>query len=63
MTDRQTLLKRIAVAIIAVIILAYTVFHMISLFSGEISTVVVGASVEETKIEFRGHIFRDESTA
>ncbi|MBO7249699.1 MAG: hypothetical protein J6V42_00300 [Clostridia bacterium] len=61
MTDRQTLLKRIAVAIIAVVILAYTVFHMISLFSGEISTVVVGASVEETKVEFRGHVFRDET--
>ncbi len=61
MTDRQTLFKRIAVAIIAVIILAYTVFHMISLFSGEISTVVVAASVEETKIEFGGYVFRDET--
>lgn len=60
-TDKHTLAYRIAVAIIAVIIVAYTVFHMVSLFSAELSTVVVAASTEETKIEFDGYIFRDET--
>ena len=59
-TDKHTVTYRIIVAIIAVIIVAYTVFHMVSLFSAELSTVVVAASTEETKIEFDGYIFRDE---
>ena len=58
--DKHTVAYRIIVAIIAVIIVAYTVFHMVSLFSAELSTVVVAASTEETKIEFDGYIFRDE---
>ena len=60
-TDKHTLAYRIAVAIIAVIIVAYTVFHMVSLFSAELATVVVAASTEETSIEFDGYIFRDET--
>lgn len=59
-TDKHTVTYRIIVAIIAVIIVAYTIFHMVSLFSAELSTVVVAASTEETKIEFDGYIFRDE---
>ena len=59
--DKHTLTYRIVVALIAVIIVAYTIFHMVSLFSAELSTVVVAASTEETKIEFDGYIFRDET--
>ena len=60
-TDKHTVAYRIVVAIIALLIVSYTVFHMVSLFSAELSTVVVAASTEETKIEFDGYIFRDES--
>ena len=48
MADKHTVAYRVVVAIIAVIIVAYTVFHMVSLFSAELSTVVVAASTEET---------------
>lgn len=61
MADKHTVTYRIIVAIIAIIVVAYTVFHMVSLFSAELSTVVVAASTEETKIEFDGYIFRDET--
>ncbi len=61
MADKHTVAYRVVVAIIAVIIVAYTVFHMVSLFSAELSTVVVAASTEETRIEFDGYIFRDET--
>lgn len=54
---------RIAIATVCIAILSYTVFHMVSLFSGEISTVVVRSSTEETILEFDGYIFRDESVA
>ena len=52
---------RIAIATVCIAILSYTVFHMVSLFSGEISTVVVRSSTEETILEFDGYIFKDES--
>ena len=52
---------RIAIAAVCIAILSYTVFHMISLFSGELSTVVVRSTTEEKKIEFDGYIFRDET--
>ena len=62
MTDKQsTIAYRVIVAIIAVIIVSYSIFHMVSLFSAELSTVVVGSSTEETKIEIDGYIFRDET--
>ena len=51
---------RIAIAAVCIAILSYTVFHMISLFSGELSTVVVRSATEETRLEFDGYIFRDE---
>lgn len=60
MADKHTVTYRIIAAIIAIIVVAYTIFHMVSLFSAELSTVVVAASTEETKIEFDGYIFRDE---
>ena len=60
-TDKHTVTYRIIVAIIALIIVAYTIFHMVSLFSSGISTVVVASATEQTKIEFDGYIFRDET--
>ena len=60
MADKHTVTYRIIAAIIAIIVVAYTIFHMVSLFSAELSTVIVAASTEETKIEFDGYIFRDE---
>ena len=52
---------RIAIALVCIAILSYTIFHMVSLFSGELSTVVVRSATEETRLEFDGYIFRDET--
>ena len=51
---------RVAIATVCIAILSYTIFHMVSLFSGEFSTVVVRSATEETRVEFDGYIFRDE---
>ncbi len=56
----RSLLYRAAAALACIAIISYTVFHMVSLFSAELSTVVVGSSTEETKLELDGYIFRDE---
>lgn len=53
--------QRVAIAAACIAILSYTIFHMISLFSTEISTVVVRSATEETRIEFDGYVFRDET--
>lgn len=53
--------QRIAVGVVCVAILSYTIFHMVSLFSAELSTIVVRSSTEETSIELDGYIFRDET--
>lgn len=60
MIGTKNITQRIAVAIICIAVLSYTVFHMVSLFDEELSTIVVRSTTEETVIEFEGHIFRDE---
>ena len=55
------MLRLAAIFIACVAILSYTVFHIVSLFSGELSTVVVGITTEERSIGFDGYIFRDET--
>lgn len=57
----KNIAQRVAVGIICAAVLSYTVFHMISLFAPEISTVVVRSATEQTVLEFDGHIFRDET--
>ena len=53
--------QRIAVGVVCVAILSYTIFHMVSLFSAELSTIVVRSATDETSIELDGYIFRDET--
>ncbi|MBO5845084.1 MAG: hypothetical protein J6Q77_00405 [Clostridia bacterium] len=53
--------QRIAVGVVCVAVLSYTVFHMVSLFSAELSTIVVRSTTDETSVELDGYIFRDES--
>ena len=51
---------RIAVLIIAVSVLSYTVYHISSLFGEDISTIITGVSTETTTLSFESYIFRDE---
>ena len=56
----RTVLARLGMLAAAIAIIAYVIFHIVTLFSTNLSTVVVGESTEETKIEFDGYIFRNE---
>ena len=60
MERSKEIFKRIGVLLACVGILSYTVFHIVSLFDSELSTIVVGESTQETRIGFDGYIFRDE---
>ncbi len=62
MTDAmKKTLKRIGVGLLCIALMAYTVFHMVSLFSTDMSTVVVRSSTETTVLEMGGYVFRDET--
>ncbi len=53
------ILKNIGIAVVCLCILAYSVFHVSSLFSEEIGTIVVGPTTEKTSTTLNGYIFRD----
>ena len=52
-------LKNIGIAVVCLCVLAYSVFHVASLFSEEIGTIVVGPTTEKTTTTLTGYIFRD----
>lgn len=52
-------LKLIGIALAALLILSYVIYHVASLFGDEIKTVVVGQSSEEYTVTMDGYIFRD----
>lgn len=56
----RTVIARLGMFLAAIAIIAYVIFHIVTLFSTNLSTVVVGESTEETKLSFDGYIFRDE---
>ncbi len=56
----RTIITRFAMFAAGIAILAYIIFHIVSLFSTNMSTIVVAESTEQTKLEFDGYIFRDE---
>ena len=51
---------RVAVLIIAISVLSYTVYHVSSLFGEDISTIITGVSTETKTLSFESYIFRDE---
>ena len=53
------MLKNIGIAIVCLCVLAYSVFHVSSLFSEEIGTIVVGPTTEKTTTTLNGYVFRD----
>jgi len=55
------MMQRIALGLVCVIIAAYTVFHIVSLFSPDVTTIVVASTTERTTVAFDGYIFRDET--
>ncbi len=55
----KTLLKNIGIAVICLCVLSYSIFHVSSLFSEEIGTIVVGPTTEKEGVSISGYIFRD----
>ena len=53
------MLKNIGIAVVCLCVFAYSVFHVSSLFSEEIGTIVVGPTTEKTATTLNGYIFRD----
>lgn len=51
---------RVAVLIIAISVLSYTVYHVSSLFGEDISTIITGVSTETKTLSLESYIFRDE---
>lgn len=60
MERSSVIIRRVAAVLAVVIVVSYTIFHIVSLFSAEIPTIVVAPSTEQTRIGFDGYIFRDE---
>ncbi len=47
--------------VLAVCVLAYTVYHITGLFGEEITTIVTGIGTETQLIDAKGYVFRDET--
>ena len=52
---------RVGALIIAVCVLVYTVYHVVSLFGEDITTIATGISTETRVVDGKGYIFRDET--
>ena len=53
------MLKNIGIAVVCLCVFAYAVFHVSSLFSEEIGTIIVGPTTEKTTTTLNGYVFRD----
>lgn len=51
--------KNIGIAVVCLCVFSYAVFHVASLFSEEIGTIVVGPTTERKTTKLSGYIFRD----
>ena len=58
---KDTWKYRFVIIVIAVCILLYTFYHMISLFGEDISTFAAGVTTETDSLSGTGYIFRDET--
>lgn len=58
---KDTWKYRFVVIVIAVCVLLYTVYHMVSLFGEDISTFAAGVTTETDSLSGTGYIFRDET--
>ena len=52
--------QRVGALIIGIAVLAYSVYHIVSLFGEDIATIATGVSTESRVIDGKGYVFRDE---
>ena len=55
------LVQRIALGVACVLIFSYTLYHLIGMFEGELSTYAAGITTETKAVSYTGYIFRDET--
>ncbi len=58
---KNVTVQRVGALIIGVAVLAYSVYHVASLFGEDISTIATGVSNETKVVDGKGYIFRDET--
>ena len=54
------LFQKIAVGVICLGVLSYSVYHLSSLFSDEVAYIIADTVTEETSLNVNGYVFRDE---
>ncbi len=57
----SSLKQRVALGLVCVLIVSYTVYHLAGLFGAEISTYAAGVTTESTVFNYNGYVFRDET--
>ena len=58
---KKGILPYIAMTVIFALVIAYTVYHISSIFGEEIITIAAGVSTESTEISGSGYVFRNET--
>lgn len=53
--------NRFAVGLVCLLVVVYTLYHLIGLFDGELSTFAAGVTTEHTTLSYDGYFFRDET--
>lgn len=56
-----SLWQRIGGLVLGIAVIVYAVYHVVSLFGDDISTVITGISTETTVIDGKGYVFRNEN--
>ena len=57
---RSSLRQRIALGLVCVLIISYTVYHIINLFGEDYTTYAAGVTTEKTVVSYNGYLFKDE---
>ena len=61
MRGKKLLKNRFAVGLVCLLVAVYTLYHLIGLFDGELSTFAAGVTTEHTTLSYDGYFFRDET--
>ena len=61
MKIRSSLKQRIALGLVCVLVISYTVYHIINLFGADYTTYAAGVTTEKTVVSYNGYLFKDET--
>lgn len=58
---KNLLKNRVAAGLVCLLVAVYTLYHLIGLFDGELSTFAAGVTTEHETLSYNGYFFRDET--